>query len=175
MLNKIKESATRNMSSISDKTKDVSVNLKDTSDGFTAAVKQKAADTKENLKDFSALSKVKDFTTASVKTVEDIDAELIASNSQYEINNFRVSATAGVTAGMTLDIHFVKNQGAKELSQNASRFLIVKNPNTGSVIKVAKAALANKETVKIKDPKTEEVLTINAKSGKIIDPLIIPL
>ena len=128
MFDKLKESANKNIHSLSEKSQEVSINLKEKGDGLTLAVKQKAVDTKDSIKDFSTLSKVKEFTSAAVKTVEEIDAELIACNSQYEINNFRVSGTAGVTAGMTLDIHFVKNQGAKELSQNASRFLIVKNP-----------------------------------------------
>ena len=168
MFNKIKDSAAKNLSEIGEKSQNISVNLKETSEGMGATIKQAAVDTKDSIKDFSALSKVKSFTAASVKMVEEIDEELMTTNSQYEINNFRVSATAGISAGMTLDIHFVKNQGAKEVAQNASRFLIVKNPETGSTIKVPKTALVNKDTAKVKDPKTEEILTINAKTGEII-------
>ncbi|MBQ4836901.1 MULTISPECIES: hypothetical protein [Pseudoalteromonas] len=167
MFNKLKETATKNFTD-EEGNSQVGVNIKEKGEELTASIKQKATDAKDNLKDISVMNKVKDFTKASVKTVEDIDNDLLASNSQYEINNFRVSATAGVTAGMTLDIHFVKNQGAKEIAQKASRFLIVVNPDTGSKIQVPRSALVNKETAKIKDPKTEAVLTINAKTGAIL-------
>ncbi|AZZ97511.1 hypothetical protein [Pseudoalteromonas sp. R3] len=169
MFNKIKDTATKNFANTGEESNEApKVSLKEKGDVLSATIKQKANDARGSLKEISVMAKVKEFTKASVKTVEDIDAELLVSNSQYEINNFRVSATAGVTAGMTLDIHFVKNQGAKEIAQQASRFLIVHNPDTGSKIQVPRSALVNKEIAKIKDPKTEAILTINAKTGAIL-------
>jgi len=169
MFDKIKDSATKNMASLGDKAIETSVHIKEQGDGVNATIKQKTNSLKEGVKDISVMAKVKEFTRSAVKTVEDLDNELLTTNSSYEINNFRVSATAGVTAGMTLDIHFVKNQGAKEIAQKASKFLVVINPETGSTIQVPKSALVNKETAKIKDPKTDAILTINAKTGKILN------
>jgi len=122
----------------------------------------------KSVKDFSLTDKVKSFSIKAVETVEELDLELARTNSSYEINDFRVSSTAGMAAGMTLDIHFVKNQGAKDVSSKRSQFLMVENEKTGSIIQVPKTSLINKESAKIKDPKTGEILTINAKTGEII-------
>jgi len=170
MFDKIKDAANKNYSSLEDKASNLKVEMSEKNDELSASISEKITTTKKSFNDLSVLAKIKEFTSSSVHTVEEIDKELLEANSQYEINNFRVSATAGVTAGMTLDIHFVKTQTAKEVAKEMSKFLVVKNPKTGSTIKIPRTALANKEFAKVKDPSTNEVLTINTKTGQIVSP-----
>ena len=68
--------------------------------GYSDTLAAKGAHYAEKVKDLNVFDKFKSFTTASVKMVEEIDAHLVHNRSIYEINNFRVSSTAGVTAGM---------------------------------------------------------------------------
>ena len=177
MLDKFKEAVSKAGAASSETIDKETIAVSENADGSVSArmkgygetLAAKSAHYAEKVKDVNVFDKVKSFTTASVKTVEEIDAHLVHNRSIYEINNFRVSSTAGVTAGMTLDIHFVKNARAKELATELSKFMTVTNPKTGSKIKVPLAALDGKEQAKIKDPKSGEVLTIDAKTGEILE------
>lgn len=167
MFDKIKDIAGKNFGGDSVSVED-GTERSDGDGGFAMKLKAAGADLASKAKDFSVFDKVKGFTASAVKTVEEIDSHLLNTRSQYEINNFRVSSTAGVTAGLTLDIHFTKNSVSKELAAAQSKFLTVVNPKSGAQIKVPVTALAGKETAKIKDPNTGEILEINTKTGEII-------
>ncbi|NVK31745.1 MAG: hypothetical protein HWE20_12120 [Gammaproteobacteria bacterium] len=176
MFDKIKNTATKNL-----KNEGIEVEtalVSETPDGGMSAklrsmgegVRNAGADFASKAKELNVFDKVKSFTSASVKTVEEIDAHLLATRSPYEINNFRVSSTAGVTAGMTLDIHFIKTAGAREVASAQSKYLVVVNPSNGNKIKVPVTALTGRDTAKVKDPDTGEVLEFSTKTGAVIVP-----
>lgn len=137
------------------------------------AVKLKDAgtDIAKKAKDFNLFEKYKNFATSAVKTVEELDDHLIKTRSHYEINDFRVSSTAGITAGLTLDIHFVKSAGAREIAAEQTKFLTIVHPQTELSFKVPYSALVGKEKAKVKDPKTGDILEVLVKTGEVLDIL----
>lgn len=170
LLNKVRQSAGKQFETLGN---DINLNqttsqIREKADGLGVNIQSKLKQSKDALDEFSLAGKVKDFTLASVKVAQDIDAELQKDNYQYEVNNFRVSASAGMMAGMTLDIHFTKTSGAKKISEEASKYLAVVNPNTGKALKVLRTAIIGKETIKMKDPETGEVIIADS-SGKVIE------
>ncbi len=171
ILSKVRESAGKHIESVG---KDLGLEqtttqLKERADGIGVNVQAKIKQSKEMIDEFSLSGKVKDFTLSSVKVAQEIDAELQKENCQYEVNNFRVSASAGMMAGMTLDLHFTKTPGAKKISEQESKYLSIINPGTGKPLKVLRSAVHGKDTVKLKDPDTGEVLVADTTSGKVLE------
>ena len=171
MFEKIKDIASKNLNNLGTSSESDELNVAEENDVISATLMNKALGAVKSVKEFSIMDKVKEFTVASATTVESIDQHLLSSQSQYEINTYNVSSTAGVTAGMTLNIHFTKNSGAKDLANERSKYLILKNPVTGSEIKVARVSVADKSTAKVKDPKDGSIVTFDTKTGAIIDTI----
>lgn len=124
---------------------------------------------KDSLKDFSIMDKVNSFCAKSVDIVTTIDQHLAATNSVYEVGNFKVNASAGLSAGMSLDINFIKTPAAKALKQTNDKFLQITNPKNNNTFKIPRAAVAGKSQAKVKDPTTGEIIMVNTTTGKVIE------
>jgi len=164
LLKKVRESVGKDLA-----LEKTAAQLKETADGIGVNVQTKLKQSKEALDEFSLSNKVKDFTLASVRLAQEIDNELHKENYQYEVNDFRVSANAGVVAGMTLDLHFTKTPGAKRVSEQESKFISIQNPGTGNTMKVLRSAVHGKDSIKLKDPDTGETLIADPATGKVLE------
>ncbi len=142
-------------------------------------IKGKASDTVNSLKDsattakdsignFSLSNTVKDFAVKSAQVVSEIDEQLTKAGSTYEVATFRVSANAGVIAGMVLDISFAKTVVAKNMSNEKRVSLSIENPISGKIIRILRSALGTKEIAMVRDPSTGDILQVNVKTGKVI-------
>lgn len=140
-------------------------------DSFKLKFVDKMSSVKGNLKDLSIFDKLKDFSSNAVNIVTELDEHLQNTNSFYEVADFRVNANVGLRAGMSVDIHLVKSQTAKIISQDRTKMLLVKNPRTGKEFKVDRVLLANKKQAKVRDPESGEILLIDTKSGEIVVPI----
>lgn len=164
LLKKVRESVGKDLA-----LEKTAAQLKETADGIGVNVQTKLKQSKEAINEFSLSNKVKDFTLASVRLAQEVDSELHKNNYQYEVNDFRVSANAGVVAGMTLDLHFTKTPGAKKVSEQESKFISITNPGTGKSMKVLRSAVHGKDSIKLKDPDTGETLVADTITGKILE------
>jgi len=158
-----------------DKFKDMVGELKNTLDdmnketnSFTEKITEKFSASKDVFKDFSIISKIKDFSSNAVHMVTELDEHLVDTNSSYEVGDFRVTANIGVVGGISLDIRFIKTQTAKSVSQKKNQLLSIVNPKTGKEIKVSKLSLSGKKQAKIRDPETGDIFLIDSKTGKVI-------
>ncbi|AFM26181.1 hypothetical protein [Desulfomonile tiedjei] len=97
-------------------------------------------------------------------TAAEIDAELRDRNSPYEVAFYRVSGSLTLVGGVTFDIHFTKTSLAKQESD----FIVIINPRTDSQIRVPRKALAGRETAKVRDPETGEILTVDVGTRTVI-------
>lgn len=110
------------------------------------------------------LNKVTSFASSAAEIAKNIDDDLRARGSAYEIGHFRVMGNLSVVGGLTLDIHFTKTAYAKE----DGMFLVVINPRTERPLKIPRNAIVGREQAKIRDPETGEVLLIDTRSGNIL-------
>jgi DNA helicase TIP49 (TBP-interacting protein) len=108
------------------------------------------------------------FTKKSVHLVEELDKELVESQSQYEIMDFKVKGNASVVGGVSLDIHFVKTPAARALSDIKARMLVVIHPDTKQKINIPKTALVGQKKARVKDPNTGDILLIESETGKVL-------
>ena len=147
---------------------------KESVNNLKMSIEDTVENTKGAVKDFNVVDKIKDFSLNATTIVSEIDAHLVDKNIPYEVASFRVSANVGVVAGMILDINFTKTTNAKKTSDEirstkySNDYLEITNPQTGKTYKIAKAAVANKEEVKIRDSETGQILVANSKTGDII-------
>ena len=121
---------------------------------------------KEKIPDLASSTFVADFSKKAAKMIEDIDAHLTQTNSSYEISSFRVAANASIVGGVNLDITFTKSAVAKNISNERRNELEVTNSKTGKTFRTSRTACAGKDFVKVKDPNTGEVLTVDTRTGR---------
>jgi len=121
---------------------------------------------KEKIPDLASSTFVADFSKKAAKMIEDIDAHLTQTNSSYEISSFRVAANASIVGGVNLDITFTKSAVAKNISNERRNELEVTNSKTGKTFRISRTACAGKDFVKVKDPNTGEVLTVDTRTGR---------
>jgi hypothetical protein len=121
---------------------------------------------KEKIPDLASSTFVADFSKKAAKMIEDIDAHLTQTNSSYEISSFRVAANASIVGGVNLDITFTKSTVAKTISNERRNELEVTNSKTGKTFRISRTACAGKDFVKVKDPNTGEVLTVDTRTGQ---------
>lgn len=133
--------------------------VKGVSDSITDSVKEK-------IPDLASSTFVADFSKKAAKMIEDIDAHLTQTNSSYEISSFRVAANASIVGGVNLDITFTKSTVAKTISNERRNELEVTNSKTGKTFRISRTACAGKDFVKVKDPNTGEVLTVDTRTGQ---------
>jgi hypothetical protein len=124
---------------------------------------------KDALGDLNLTKKVKDFSINAANIAAEIDEYLLESNSPYEVSTFRVSANLGVTAGMTLDMHFAKTPFAKKFSAAKSEHMVIKNPTTEKHFKVPRESLLGADQAKVRDPLTGDIFLISTFDGKVIE------
>jgi hypothetical protein len=113
-------------------------------------------------------SKIKDLATKSVDIVAELDKELAAKNSSYEIGDFKVKASLSVVGGMSLDIHFVKTPTSRLLADTRARNLLITNPQTGKRFNVPRTSLVGQEKSKVKDPHNGDILLIESETGRVV-------
>jgi len=136
---------------------------------MSTATKSIIQSAKESVKDFSIMDKVNAFCAKSVELVTDVDKYLSANNSPYEVSTFKVNASAGLHAGMSLDINFAKTAVAKTVKQNSDQFLQIINPKTNNSFKIPRTSVSGKLQAKVKDPSSGEILLVDTTSGKVIE------
>lgn len=164
MLKKIKEKLAETTSDLQDVVIAIS---NDESDRVKDSVIYGLA--KDALGDLDLTNKVKDFSIDAANIASEIDEYLLESNSPYEVSTFRVSANIGVTAGMTLDMHFSKTPFAKKFSAARAEHMVIKNPTTEKHFKVPRESLLGADQAKVRDPLTGDVFLIRTFDGKIIE------
>jgi hypothetical protein len=148
--------------------RDVAISIKnDGSDSLKDSVIYGLA--KDALGDLNLTNKVKDFSIDAANIASEIDEYLLESNSPYEVSTFRVSANIGVTAGMTLDMHFSKTPYAKKFSSAKAEHMVIKNPTTEKHFKVPRESLLGADQAKVRDPLTGDVFLIRTFDGKVIE------
>jgi hypothetical protein len=156
MWNKLKDAAVEMGSNAKETSGEALSSLKTQSSNLSAAASQKV------------VNSTRDFTVKSVSIVEEIDNGLAAAGAAFEVNSFRVVTSIGITGGATLDITFTKTAAAKAASNERRSNLEVVNPSTKQVLRIPRSAVKGKQTVKVRDPVSGEILQIDAVTGKII-------
>jgi hypothetical protein len=141
--------------------------LKEKGGNLTNAISQGAEDAKTKWSNFSISATVKEFTLTSVAAATEIDEHLTQIGSPYEINSLRISASASVVAGMTLDMTLTKTNTAKSIGNQLRNEMSITNPTTGKIIKILRSKFAGKEIVKVRDPENGEILQIHVSSGEV--------
>lgn len=150
------------------KSEAVSDAIRDKATSGADTIKEKLSTVGDIVSEFSASSLLKDFSYKAVSAVEEIDTYLTKTGSIYEVNSFRIAASASLVGGFNLDISFTKSSVAKSQSNEKRNELEIFNPSTGRIIKILRSACLGKETVKVKDPLTGEILEISVKTGEIL-------
>lgn len=141
--------------------------LKEKGGSISSSISQSASDTKEKLSNFSLAKTIKEFASTSVAAATEIDEHLTNIGSPYEINSLRISASASVIAGMTLDISFTKTSTAKTIGNQLRNEMSITNPATGKVFKILRSAFAGREIVKVRDPNNGDLLQLHVASGEV--------
>jgi hypothetical protein len=141
--------------------------LKEKGGNISSAISQGAEDAKSKITNFSLASAIKDFTSSSVEAATEIDEHLTKIGSPYEINSLRISASASVMAGMTLDMTLTKTNTAKTIGNQLRNEMSITNPTTGKIFKILRSTFVGKEVIKVKDPNNGEILQIQVASGEV--------
>lgn len=137
--------------------------------GFWKSFRSNNSDSDNNESESGGIfGKLKSVTRTSVNLVEELDKELVESDSQYEIMDFKVKGNASVVGGVSLDIHFVKTPAARSLSDIKARTLVVTHPDTNKKVNVPKTSLVGQKKAKIKDPHSGDILLIESDTGKVV-------
>ena len=124
---------------------------------------------KEKANDVDITKAINNFSIKAVKMVEELDDQLLASNSNYEINNFLVSSSIGLHLGFRVDITMVKTKIAKDLRDLEIKNALGKCPSCNAQWKVPRTALVGKEKAKLKCSACGKPFVIETKTFKVIE------
>ena len=83
-------------------------NIKDRIINMKEVIGDKASELAE---EFSYTDKIKDFSLNAVDIVTQIDAHLLQKQANYEVSEFKISGSIGISGGLALDIKFSKISG----------------------------------------------------------------
>lgn len=103
----------------------------------------------------------------AIPLVAEIEKSLLENNSSYQINEYSVRTTLGITLGTTLDIRFSKTPTAKAEADFQSKTVEIISPS-GNAFKVNRLDLLGKDVAKIRDPFSKEILLVNTKTLEVL-------
>ena len=136
--------------------------------GFWQRFSAMMSDGKEAISDKTLIEGTKWFARKSQELVVEIENELDANDSPYEIGDYRIRTSASRNAGMSIDIHFIKKQKFRISPEQKSNLLTITHPDSGKKFNVPRIALTGREKAKIKCPYSDDILLLDVESEKVI-------